>query len=365
MAAASALWAPEPDLHQAAVGALSNRRVTDSRGRVWNISIPFRGAVSYAGIVMPNYLLVTQAPDSLINSASFGARSGLSNQLLSRIFPAYARHRGTLDFRSGTGDIEQMLAVRPSAVLVWESLAEHFESFGLPAVSVRNTQKESEILDCVRIYAELNGTPERAKTLIDSARKENAELARELGPLTDSQMPRVLALYLTADNKILGSFGAAHVANTFWARGGARSAFSASRDAMQLDAEKVLQLNPDVILLEGPASPTPAQFALDPRWVSLRAVHERRVYKQPRGLDGFMWNIVDNPLLSRWFAELLHPDRVKPELRAKMKESYERLMNYQASEADLDEALSMAENRNSAGYERFAAQYGGAERGAQ
>jgi iron complex transport system substrate-binding protein len=229
----------------------------------------------------------------------------------------------------------------------------------LPAVSVRNTQQEHEILDCVRIYAELNGTPERAEQLINAAHEENARFAQQLGILTDQEKPRVLALYLTAEGKIIGSYGAHHVVNVFWARGGTRNASTPVQDSLQLDAERVLRLDPDVVLLEGPMAPSPSEFALDPRWKMLRAVKEHRVYRQPRGLDGFMWNIIDNPLLSRWFAELFYPDRVKPELRKMMKDAYWKSLNYAASDAELDDALAIMDNAGSAGYERFRAGYSG------
>jgi iron complex transport system substrate-binding protein len=153
----------------------------------------------------------------------------------------------------------------------------------------------------------------------------------------------------------MGSYGA-HIVRVFWGRGGARNALGA--DAFRLDAERVLQIDPDVILLEGPWSKLPpAQFALDPRWSTLRAVREHRVYRQPRGLDGFMWNVIDNPLLSRWVAEVLHPDRVRPQLREMMRESYRSALGYSVTDAELDEALAMNENSGSAGYERFRAGY--------
>ena len=348
------LLAPSPDLHSEA-RLHTDRLVFDARGEKVPIPLPFNGSVIYAGIVMPNYLLVTRDPGSIVNFPAFRRRGGLQDQLIARVFPLFAKEQGRLAFNGGTGDLEGMLASRPSALFTWAYMTDKFEALGLPAIGVRNTQKESEIFDCVRMYAQAVGTPERAKYLIDEARWKDQVLAQELGPLSETERPRVLALYITPEGRISGTYGARHVVNVFWARGGARNAISTELDAVHLDAERVLRLDPDVILLEGVPPLSPLSFAHDPKWSTLRAVRTHRVYRQPPGLDGFMWNIIDNPLYSRWLAELLHPDRVQPRLRAEMRDTYLHELGYQASDADLDTALAVSENGRSTGYQRFLA----------
>ena len=354
-AAGRALFAAAPDLMKNHDPAHAARAVTDARGRQVSIPLPFNGSVIYAGVVLPNYLLVTRDPTSIVDFPSFFRLGGLQDQLLGRVFPSFAGQRGGLVFNSGNGNIETMLREHPSALFTWYFLAEQFEAFGLPAVGVRNTQQESEIIDCVRLYAQAYGDPDRAEQLIRAAHARKAALAHELGTLSDAQKPRILALYLSAEGKIGGAYSARFVVNVFWSRGGAQSAMTSDRDTVRVDPERILQLDPDVILLEGPAAMSPANFARQPQWSTLRAVKTHRVYRQPPGLDGFMWNIIDNSLYSRWVAELLHPERVRSALRAEMKATYLDALGYAASEADIDGALAMHDNAESAGYERFRA----------
>jgi iron complex transport system substrate-binding protein len=107
-------------------------------------------------------------------------------------------------------------------------------------------------------------------------------------------------------------------------------------------------MNPDLIIVfvgdyEG--------VIRDPRWRGLKAVQNRRVYVSISS-NRYTFNLAQ-PLGSRWMAELAYPDRLQPKLRALFREHYRENYGYSLSEAEVDELLNVAENRNAAGYERF------------
>ena len=70
------------------------------------------------------------------------------------------------------------------------------------------------------------------------------------------------------------------------------------------------------------------------------------------GIEFLPDGLVSWPLLARWLAELLHPD-LPATLRDDMRATYLRWTGYAMTDADLDEALAVTDNRGAANAARF------------
>ncbi len=119
------------------------------------------------------------------------------------------------------------------------------------------------------------------------------------------------------------------------------------------DLEQLLLLDPDVILfVTNPGDRTTMKEILGlPEFQALRAVRERSIYKLPA--HTYMNEPVEDPLLLRWMAEVFYPDVMPRRLRDEYKETYQEVYNYSISDDEIDKAIYLEENRNSAGYNRF------------
>jgi len=77
----------------------------------------------------------------------------------------------------------------------------------------------------------------------------------------------------------------------------------------EMSMEKILGWNPDILVID---SGNPVEVYKDPKWQSIKAVQNKRVYKQPVGV--FIW---DRPtaeaavLYPLWLAKTAYPERFK------------------------------------------------------
>jgi iron complex transport system substrate-binding protein len=120
--------------------------------------------------------------------------------------------------------------------------------------------------------------------------------------------------------------------------------------------EDLLRLDPDVLLLvpEPGEDSSPARFMAQPEYRSLRAVKNRRVYTAPMYSQSNLF--LEEPLLQDWLAEIFYPDATQPQLRAKYKQTFWELFQYQISDDEIDRAIYVKENLQSLGYGRFTRQ---------
>ena len=79
----------------------------------------------------------------------------------------------------------------------------------------------------------------------------------------------------------------------------------------------------------------------------------RRVYKFPLG--GYRWDppSQESALGWIWLAGLLHPERETGNLRAVMRDWFSFLYKHDLTDDEIDGVLFAAQNRQSAGYERY------------
>jgi len=334
----------------------TSRTVTDARQKTVEIPPPFRGVVILpfvGGTILTEFLTVTRDPRQVLAASKI--RGTEAHDLLARakkIFPGIGEIRDDISDASIHPNFEAMLRLDPSAVIQWEDVPGEnafMERVGLKVVTIHRNREAEWIPQTAPIFAGVGGTAERGRMLAADFREAEEALARELQAIPLAGRPRVARLWVSPTGRIT-AMGRGRFSPDWISRGGGVQAAPAQSDWVPLDLERLYLLDPDVILLTaGEARPLPADLFARREWQALRAVKTRRVYWEPCLLS----YLVDYPLSCRWLAELLHPDRISPGLRDTIKHSYSKNLNYCLSDSDLDSLLAVAENKHSAGYERF------------
>ncbi|XHR26911.1 MAG: ABC transporter substrate-binding protein [Chthoniobacteraceae bacterium] len=336
-----------------ALAADPARTVVDAAQARVEVPHPSRGVALYC-FMLPEYLAVTRSPGDVAAAAELspGAfREG--HDLLRELFPGMAAIRNQISGATfAQPNLETLLALDPGVVIHWREYTGYkaqMERIGLPVVTLGHARREEWLVETSHIFAEVSGMPERAHEMTEYYRQSKAALASELQPATLPSRPRVLRLWMPPEGGY-NAVGKGQLFSAFIDQAGGAPAIDAPGSWVELDIERLLLLNPDVILISSrPDQPLPEALFARPEWQPLRAVQTRRIYSEPPAFS----NLIAAPLYCRWLAELLHPDRLRPRLRELFQAYYRNDFNYAMSDAETDARLFLKENSRSAGYERF------------
>lgn len=334
------------------------RPVVDARG----VSVPVPDNALVATYVRA-FLAETHAPERF-----YGASRAMGGGfMLARLYPEIFVDN---PLWSDDGTLESVLARAPNVVTVgnlWlhgrAVSVESLRGLGVVALDIRAEQNDGKTRDGqlalqTHIYNETIGQPEYGKTILDRYFREFAEFRRDFpAPMEDADRPRFISMGASSKNwsRIFVIDDDADEDN-FRKDIGVRNAVRGFRAVgRQQDAERVLAIDPDVILL---LSGDAREFMHDPRWKGLKTVRERRVYTNNPSFNGYRHDIDHLPLSYRWLAEIVHPDRLVPRVRESLREHYREAYQYSLSDDEIDELLSVEQNSESAGYTRFMRQQG-------
>ena len=326
--------------------------IKDMAGRVAAVTPPAQRVVSVAPI-LADYLTVDQSSSHVVGMAR-PSMNGTKIGILPKLYPLRPGMAITSPTVTPT-DPEIFYALHADAVFSWAQFSESLRTIDLaPLVQItqpgRNFSLEAARW---RLIGKVAGKPARAEELLQSwvARRNSLEKqlrANVLKPV------RVAILNQVLDSFVLGSGRGFYLNGSLEFAGGHNAAESLVFSNVPAGiVEQLLLLDPDMILLNSGADyPSPEELYQAPEFQTIRAVRERKVYTMPLWyLSGS--TVVETPLLLQWMAELIHPEAVRPELRAAYKDTYKLVYNYQISEDEIDRAILFPENNHSAGYQRF------------
>jgi hypothetical protein len=85
----------------------------------------------------------------------------------------------------------------------------------------------------------------------------------------------------------------------------------------------------------------------------MKAVQDNKVYQRSYPLSGYTFHIDSQPMGTRWLAEVIFPNRIKPRLREVVRAHYSESYGYVMNDAEVDELLLLKENGDAVGYPRF------------
>jgi iron complex transport system substrate-binding protein len=320
------------------------------RHPVGAIHIPSAQTTAIFPVMASGYTTINEGVDHIV-AVSKPAKEWAEAGLLNKIYPALGRIPvvGSLVIP----DPEQVLRLWPDAVFVNVGQGDLLKKTGLPGlveikIDAKNPIKSREII--WRQMGEVAGRGARAAFLLDRYAAKLAALRRQLSSDTARH---VRVAFIHANN---GEWWTTNRNYYFAYKLGLIGAMNVSEDfklTTKADLEQLLRSAPDVIFFgTNPGDHTTLkEIAGRPEFQALQAVRERRIYKLPD--HSFMNEPVEDPVLLSWMAEIFYPDVMPRALRNEYKKTYRDIYHYNISDDEIDKALYLGENRNSAGYERF------------
>lgn len=329
--------------------------VVDQRGHRFSFSSPAQRVV-FLPMPAPSTYIAIDGTERHIVGMNAGSATAMRDGILGRLFPG-TRSIAT-DVTGGAGftpNVEAILALHPDAVFQWTTAGEEpialLDRAGLTTLGIRyGTQQD--MAGYVAMMGVVSGKPERAATVMQHQDERLAEIATALVDLPDADRPRVLYLGRVTDS--LRSAGAGTYTDfSINLAGGRNAAVPGQATASSLTLEQILAWDPEVILLGNFDTALPKDLYGDSRWKNVAAVRSHRVYRMPLG--GYRWDppSLESALAWTWLAGLLHPNRIKQDLRQDMRAWYRLLYNHALTNTEMDSILFVEENAQSAGYDRY------------
>jgi iron complex transport system substrate-binding protein len=330
-----------------------DRTIMNVSGQAIAVNPPVKRVIIYAPVLW-DYLTVNEGAAGILAVANYMCRE-IELSPLGRIYPdSLALPVALTEGQNSAipGDLEEILRLRPDAVVSWRWFADPLKKVGLPVVEIEGIETEEKLLNVYRLAAAVTDREERGEWLILRYFGKCGEIARKVAGLGALKKPTALSLTITALNSIYAVNQDTPHSRALHAAGGRNLA----RDykSSVIDAEQLLWLNPDVIFLDGTSGAARGpKFMYDQlQWQTLSAVRNRRVYTQPMG-NARMWGPVEEPLLQLWMAELLYPNEMTKTFRKEFKAAYQEVYHYSLSDDEIDRNIFLDANRLSAGYDRF------------
>jgi hypothetical protein len=332
-----------------------SRMIVDAEGVNVAVPTPFRAIVGYGG---SDFLETSHAPEILLKAGNFHDRDfWFASGLMSRIYPQVLKDD---DLWSCPSDLESLLAQDVGATYFFGGpLGSSLRHIGLAVITRgwRPKSRDDLIFTATRLENAALGDRERGETFIAGYQEAFAHLDRDLQPDTLTNHPRVLTMGGSArdwSNLYIFGIKASQFDGQDQRVGVENASEGYEASGRQQDVERILAMNPDIIFLLGESV---HEFLQDPRWRGLKAVQSNRVYNGLRTLRGSyepLYGLDFRPLWARWQAEIAHPDRLKPKVRELLRDHFVKAYGYRLSDGEIDDLLRIDENKESAGYARFA-----------
>jgi len=330
------------DNRDSSKGEAAHQGFTDAAGR--NLTIPKDIKKVYCTSPIGTIFIYTLAPDRLA-----GWNYELAPEEKEYILPEYRGLPvlGGWFGKSNTGNIEEILKVRPDIILSMgtvgkssiSSADEIQKKLGIPVLVVDGSL--TSLSKTYETMGRLLGTEKKAKELGSYCSEALSWVTKAVASIPEKERPRVY--YAEGPKGLLTDpKGSPHV-EALDVCGGINVAECPLKEGYgrtEVSIEQIMSWDPDIIIAG--ESDFFAKVFDDPRWKGLKAVKERRVYLIPR----YPFNWFDRPpSVNRvvglwWVSDFLHKDRLKIEVGRKAKEFYSKFYHMDLTEDRLNKMLN-------------------------
>jgi iron complex transport system substrate-binding protein len=239
-------------------------------------------------------------------------------------------------------NLEALLAYNPDVVFTLadeDIMPEDYENVGITAVVVRFTDYDT-FMRSIAIMGEVLGGEHAAKAArFSEFFTGNIEMVNErLADISETDEKLVHYVNSKVDNALFTK-GRDQIEATWIKMAGGRFATEEYTGTVELTEEKLLQLNPDIILCGDQNSASGKKWLLNNTTLkNLDAVKNNQVYRTPQGI--FPWDkmAAEASMQMVWAAKLLHPNKFEDIDIAKMAQDF-YLEFYGANVSDENIAL--------------------------
>jgi iron complex transport system substrate-binding protein len=192
---------------------------------------------------------------------------------------------GNWDFVS----IESIVALSPDLVIIWASQSESIESIekhGIPVYGVF-LKSFSDVYKEIKDLGILTGKSQRADSLINYTRNEIDALCSEIS-VPEKEKKEV---YFVWSQGLLETAGTASTVNELIELAGAKNSCILNNEHVVINKEKLLEWNPDVILMWYNNLTEPADIINLSELQYINAVKHKQVYELPSVFMCDLWTL--------------------------------------------------------------------------
>ncbi len=219
-----------------------------------------------------------------------------SNIYDSDVFPQYAVLDGRIRNKTlpapGNWDfvsIENIVALKPDLVVMWASQAESIETIEAKGIPVYAVMLESiaDVYKEISDLGKITGTEQRADSLIQYT-KSQVSVFLASADKKDSEKQKVYFMWAQGP---LETSGTKSTVNELIRLAGAKNACTLPDEHVIVNLEKVIEWNPDVIVMWYNANKCPADIMNLSGWENMNAVKNKRVYELPSVFMCDLWTL--------------------------------------------------------------------------
>ncbi len=297
------------------------------------------------------YCLFRGSADDIIGIHP-SSMAAAENSYLINVFPEIA-NADTSFVENGAVNIEQLLSMEPDVVFYSAANTEErdlYDNAGIPAVGFSTTMAG---YDCIETYADwiellgdIYGDSESADKIIEYGRNTASEIKAVTDNIADEDKPKVLILFNYANGVITA--GGSDFFSKYWIEtaGGINVAADLSGSA-EINMEQVYEWDPDIILITNFSPYLPEDLYNNTieghDWSTVSAVNNGKVYKFPLGMYRWFPPCSDTPLVLKWLAKTIQPEKFADiDMDSEIKSYYKEFYGVELTDDDVQNIYTPA-----------------------
>jgi len=284
-----------------------------------------------------------------LNSINPIAKEAITNGILSKIFPTSLNLSTKAVGANFIPNIEELLKLNPDLIFQWAHFGantiEPLKDVGLNVALVKYG-KEEFIQEWFKILAKAYNQEKRVNKILE----HRQSIKDKLKLLTKNLKNKPKVIYFSRIKQGLRVAGEDSFNNYSINLSGGEN-IKDFKSFKELGIEKILEYNPEVILLNNFEKNLNLKEVYTHSLLSLTdAAKNKKVYKVPLG--GTRWDPPgqESPLMWLWLFKLLHPNLANYNLKQEIKQSYKLLYNYEPNDKEIKRILHFDINKNSKYY---------------
>ncbi|OOG70885.1 iron ABC transporter substrate-binding protein [Sinorhizobium sp. A49] len=329
--------------------ALAESSFVDHRGKTITFAKPPERVVTIVRSAPIIYRAVDEKADHIAGMNKDSLVRYFTKGIYAEMLPEMAKVNASAAQDGFVPNVEAILAQKPDAIIQWthdEKLIEPLERVGLTVVGWQCCS-EQDRLDYVTLTGYMTGRNDRAQAILKAQSDILKELDGKVAKLDKAKLPSVLHIDKVADQIQVIANGSQDLSLS----GVTNPAADGTGEWWRtVDFEQLLVWNPDIIIIPAYADDlNPKDFFDNPVLASLKAVKDKRVYKQP-----VFARTPDAPeifLTSEWLAAIAHGTDFAPEFKKQIGDNYKLI--YGAALSD-EQVKSILETERIAPATRYA-----------
>jgi iron complex transport system substrate-binding protein len=258
-----------------AVNSLAPIRVTDFRNKEITLEKPATRVVCLIESALSGFYmlqaedLIVGVPSAVYNESPAPFYSVMDDRIRTRSLPA----PGNWDFVS----IENVVALQPDLVIMWASQTESIRSVEQHEIPVYAVFLKSfdDVYKEIKDLGTLTGRSQRADTLIEYSRN----MVEKIRSRTEFLQGDRRSVYFMWAQGLLQTAGTESTVNELIELAGARNSCTLPQEQIIVNLERLLEWNPDVVVMWYNSAKDPADILTLPEIRSINAIKNREVYE--------------------------------------------------------------------------------------